>query len=129
MLYDRGPRKKPLSVLLIPYLRQILFSLDAKASASRKVKRGLRVLKSFLSGIKLKVQDIEIGLDIDAEKGTADSGDLEVDLTQMFVALGEAAKDRETAIAIIIDELQYLKEEELSALIMAMHKVAQKHSH
>lgn len=118
--------KKSLPELLIPYLRTILFSLDAKASTSEKVKRGLRVLKSFFSAIKLKYQGIEIGLDIDPEKGTADSGDLEVDLTQMFIALGEAAKDRQTAIAIIIDELQYLKEEELSALIMAVHKIAQK---
>ncbi len=118
--------RKSLSLLLMPYFKQILFSLDGKLAANAKVKRGLRVLKSFLSGIKLKVQDIEIGLDIDAERGVADSGDLEVDLSQMFVALGEAAKDQQTAIAIVIDELQYLKEEELSALIMAMHKIAQK---
>ncbi len=118
--------KKPLSILLAPYLRQILFSLDNRLSASIKVKRGLRVLKSFLGSIKLKFHEFEIALDIDAEKGTADSGDLEIDLSQMFVALGEAAQDQQTAIAIIIDELQHLKEEELSALIMAMHKVAQK---
>jgi len=51
---------------------------------------------------------------------------LEADLAQLFIALGEAAKDRETAVAIIIDELQYVKEEELSSLIMAIHRISQK---
>lgn len=117
---------KSLPILLLPYLRQVLFSLDTGANISNKVKRGLRILKSFISGIKLKVNDIEMGFDIDPERGTADSGDLEADLSQVFVAIGEAAKDKGTAIAIVIDELQYLKEEELSALIMAVHKTSQK---
>jgi len=69
---------------------------------------------------------VEFGVDIDAEKGTADSGDLEADLSQLFIALGEAAQDRSTAIAVIIDEMQYLQEEELGSLIMAIHKVTQK---
>jgi hypothetical protein len=64
-------------------------------------------------------------LDIEPERGTADTGDLETDLKDLFVAVGEAARSRKTAVAIIIDELQYLGKEELSALIMAMHRVAQ----
>lgn len=117
---------KPLPILLLPYLRQVLFSLDTGAQVSAKVKRGLRVLKSFITHFKVKMHDVEIGFDIDAEIGTADSGDLEVDLSQLFIALGEAAKDRGTAIAIMIDELQYLSEQELSALIMAVHQISQK---
>lgn len=116
---------KPLPELLIPYLRQLLFSLDAGEMVSAKVKRALRVLKSF--GMKVKPDgEIEFGLDIDPEKGAADSGDLEADLTQLFVVLGEAARDRSTAIAIIIDEMQYLQEKELSSLIMAVHKISQR---
>jgi hypothetical protein len=42
------------------------------------------------------------------------------------VAVGEAAADRGTAAAIIIDELQYLSEAEMSALIMAIHWVSQR---
>ena len=56
----------------------------------------------------------------------ADSGDLESDLPALFLAIGEAARARKTAVAIIIDELQYLTESEFSALIMALHKIAQK---
>lgn len=117
--------QKALPAVLLPVLRRILFSLDVGERVNEKVKKGLRVLKSFVSSVKLKAYDVELGIDIDPEKGAADSGDLESDLAQVFIALGEAAKDKNTAVAIIIDELQYLKDEELSALIMAMHKMAQ----
>jgi hypothetical protein len=117
---------KSLPALLLPPLRQLLISLDRMASISEKAKRGLRVLKSFFNGVKLKYQDIEIGIDIDPEPGVADSGDLEADLSAVFLALGEAAADRATAVALIVDELQYLSEEELSALIMSMHQISQR---
>jgi len=117
---------KPLPLLLVPPLRQTLFTLDRMQNASQKVKRGLRVLRSFIGGIKVKLGEAEFGLEIDPETGSADSGDLEADLAELFVAVGEAAQDRHTAVAIIIDELQYLSEPEMSALIMAIHKVSQR---
>lgn len=120
--------KKSLPELLLPELRRILFKLDAGEKVSAVVKRAFAVLKSFISNIKLTghFKGLDFGIGIEAEKGAADSGDLESDLAQVFIALGEAAKDRNMAIAIIIDEMQYLNEDELSALIMAMHKIAQK---
>jgi hypothetical protein len=117
---------KPLAALLIPPLRTLLFKLDRMENLSGKVKRGFRILKSFISSVKLKYQDVEVYLDIDPEVGTADSGNLESDLSLLLEAIAEAAADRKTAIAIIIDELQYLPENELGALIMAIHKIAQK---
>ncbi|MBA3239196.1 MAG: AAA family ATPase [Parachlamydiaceae bacterium] len=118
--------KKTLPALLLPPLRQLLFQFDRMGKFSEKVKRGLRVLKSFVNGVKLKYGEIEISLDIDSEIGTADSGDLESDLPTLLEVIAEAASERKTAIAIIIDELQYLSEQELSALIMAIHRIAQK---
>ncbi len=115
---------KALPQLLLPPLRQTLFALDRMQNVSQKVKRGLRVLRSFIGAVK--VGDAEFGLDIDPETGSADSGDLEADLAELFVAVGEAAADRGTAVAIIIDELQYLSETEMSALIMAIHRVSQR---
>mgnify|MGYP001606652948 CR=1 FL=1 len=94
---------KSLPALLIPPLRSLLFDLDRMASISHKVRRGLGVLKSFVSAIKIKVSDIEIGLDIEPERGTADSGDLEVDLSSLFIAVAEAGQERDTVIAILID--------------------------
>ena len=117
---------KALAALLLPALRQFLISLDRMALVSQKAKRGLRVLKSFFNGLKLKIHDIEIGIDVDPELGVADSGNLEADLAEMFTAVGEAAAERGTAIALIIDEMQYLSEVELSALIMAMHQISQR---
>jgi GTPase SAR1 family protein len=117
---------KALPLLLLPHLRQTLFALDRMQNASQKVKRGLRVLRSFIGAVKVKVGDAEFGLDIDPETGSADSGDLEADLAELFVAVGEAAADRNTAVAIIIDELQYMSETEMSALIMAIHRVSQR---
>ncbi len=117
---------KSLAALLTPHLRRLLFELDRMAGLNAKVRRGLGVLKSFISGVKVKAGDIEFGLDIEPERGTADSGDLEVDLSNLFIAVAEAAQARGTAIALLIDEIQYLSEKELSALIMAMHKMQQR---
>ncbi len=117
---------KPLGPLLAPQLRRVLFELDRIAKVGDKVKRGLAVLRSFIGGLKLTVHDVAIGLDIEPEKGTADSGDLEIDLPDLFAAIGEAAEDRKSAVAIFIDEVQYFNQKELGALIMAMHKVQQR---
>jgi hypothetical protein len=117
---------KSLGELLLPALRQVLIQLDRMAQISQKAKLGLRILKSFFNGLKVKFHEIEIGIDVEPEVGVADSGNLESDLAQVFIALGEAAADRGHAIALIIDEMQYLSEEELSALIMAMHQISQR---
>ncbi len=117
---------KPLGALIAPYLRSLLFELDRFARASNKVKRGLGVLRSFIGGLKLTVNDITVGLDINPEIGSADSGDLEIDLPNLFVAIGEAAEDSSSAVAILIDEIQYFNQKELGALIMAMHKIQQR---
>lgn len=117
---------KALGTLIAPYLRSLLYDLDRIAGTGDKVKRGLSVLRSFIGALKLTVGDVSIGLDIDPEKGSADSGDLEIDLPNLFVAIGEAAEDRNSAVAIFIDEIQYFSKKELGALIMAMHKIQQR---
>lgn len=117
---------RTLPELLIPYLRQLLFALDVGERVSVKVKRALRVLKSFATHLRLTYEGATLTYDYESERGTADSGDLETDLAQLFIAIGEAAKERGTAVAVIVDEIQYLEEEELSALIMSAHKISQK---
>jgi hypothetical protein len=117
---------KSLAVLLAPHLRRLLFELDRLAGAGNKARRGLAVLKSFVGAIRIKVGEIDIGVDIEPEAGTADSGDLEADLPNLFTAVAEAAEERGVAVAILIDEIQYFAAAELSALIMAMHKMQQR---
>ena len=117
---------KSLAALLVPPLRKLLFEFDRVAGAGDKAKRGLAVLKSFMNGVKVTMGGLEVGLDIDPEQGAADSGDLESDLPNLFVAVAEAAEERHLPIALLMDELQYFNSKELSALIMAMHKMQQR---
>lgn len=117
---------KSLAALLAPPLRTLLFDLDRIAAAGNQVRRGIAVLKSFVGAIKVKVADIDIGIDIEPERGTADSGDLEADLPELFVVVAEAAQARGLGVAILIDEIQYFNAAELSALIMSMHKMQQR---
>lgn len=117
---------KALAAMLVPPLRKLLFELDRAAGVGDKAKRGLAVLKGFMNGVKVAMGDIEVGLDIEPEKGSADSGDLESDLPNLFMAVAEAAEERKTPVALLIDELQYFSAQELSALIMAMHKMQQR---
>lgn len=115
---------KSLPALLAPRLRQVLFAL----STGEKAKRGMRVLKSFLGSLrgKASVGDLELEIGIEPERGVGDSGDLEFDLSEVLIAVAEAAAERREAIALCMDELQYLSAMELSALIMAMHRISQK---
>lgn len=117
--------EKPLPDLLIPPLRRLLLDFDRLGKLSEQVKRSLRILKSFMNGFRLRYGEAEVALDIDPEPGAADSGDLEADLPMLFEAIGRAATARDRAVLLLIDEMQYLKKAELSALIMAMHRVNQ----
>lgn len=118
--------EKSLPALLVPHLRRLLYDLDRMAGVGRKARRALGVLSSFLSALKVTYNDIELGLDLDPEHGSADSGDLEIDLPELFVAVGDAAEERNTAVAVLIDEVQYFDTGEFSALIMAMHRMQQR---
>lgn len=118
--------EKPLGELIYPALRSLLFELDRLAGAGDKVKRGLAVLRAFIGSVKLTVGDVGLGLDIEPAQGTADSGDIEIDLPNLFQAIGEAAQERQTAVSILIDEIQYVSSKELGAIIMAMHRMQQK---
>ncbi len=117
---------RPVSALLVPRLRRLLFELDRMAGAGDRARRALAVLKGFVGAIKVSVGDVEFGLDIDPERGAADSGDLEADLPELLAAVAEAAEERGTAVALLIDEIQYCGQTELSALIMAMHRMQQR---
>lgn len=109
------------ATVLAVRLRKILLDLD-RGAASRAVVRALRVLKSFT----LQLPDgSTIQLDPEPLLGEADSGRLTDDLTDVMVAAGEAAADRGRGLFVAVDEVQYLSEMELSALIVAVHRTTQ----
>ncbi len=119
------PEDRSLVAMLSPHLRSLLLDLDRVAGAKERVRRALGVLAAFVSAFRVRYGGVELSLDFEPERGTADSGDLETDLSQLFMAIAEAAEERETAVALLVDEMQYLKEWELRALIMAMHRLQQ----
>lgn len=119
---------KSLPALLIPPLRRILIRLNAAEQLNDVARRSLRVLKSFAGNFKTKISvaELDVELGVSPERGSADSGDLEHDLAELLVAIAEAAHARKTAVCLLIDELQYLSQQELSALIIALHRVSQR---
>lgn len=121
-----APERQSLPALLAPQLRQILLRLSRVDRTKDLAAKGLRALAGFAKGLKLKYQDIQVGIDYAPEAGLADNGDLEQDLKALFEAVGHAASQAETAVVLFIDELQYVKESELSALISALHLCAQR---
>lgn len=125
-VFIEASEEKPMGQLLASHLRSLLFELSRMEGAGDKARRGLAVLRSFVSGLKLTYGDFTLSLDIEPELGAADSGDLEIDLPNLIDAVGEAAIERKAFVALLIDEVQCFREKELGALIMAMHRVQQK---
>ena len=121
-----APEGRSLPALLAPQLRQALLRLSQVEAAKDYAVRGLRALAGFASKLKVTFGDIEVGIDYDPEPGLADNGDLEHDLQALFEQVGISAKSANTALAIFVDELQYVAEPQLAALITAMHRTEQR---
>jgi hypothetical protein len=121
-----APESRSLPALLAPQLRQALLRISRNEKAKEFALRALRALTGFARSLKIKYKDIEVGMDYEPEPGLADNGDLEHDLQALLEAVGEAAQSAGTALALFIDELQYVEEEQLAALITALHRGAQR---
>lgn len=109
---------------LAPELRRVLLDLN-RGPVSLAVGKALGVLRSFSISYKLPGEGGTISLGVDPLAGYGDSGNLTHDLTDLVVALGEAARDRTAGVLIAIDELQYLERAELAGLITAIHRTTQ----
>ncbi len=121
-----APEGRSLPALLAPQLRQTLLRLSRQQAAKALAQRALRALAGFAKSLKVKYDDIEVGFDLEPEPGLADNGDLEHDLQTLLEAVGEAAKSAGTALVMFIDELQYVREDELAALVAALHRCGQR---
>lgn len=119
--FIEAPETGDFEHLLATRLRSILLELD-RGTVSQAVKRALGVLKSFSYNLP---DGTSISLSVDAIAGSADSGVLAEDLTDLLIAVGEAASDRNRGLLLAVDEVQYLTDEELAALISAIHRTVQ----
>lgn len=115
---DFGPR-------MGSFVRRALFQVAPRSSWTDKLRHAAAALKSFSITV---TQDgsVTAGIDIEPLEGTADSGNLSDDLTDLLVALGEAARERETGIAFLVDEVQFLRANEFEALIAGLHRTVQR---
>ncbi|MDP2326344.1 MAG: ATP-binding protein [Gammaproteobacteria bacterium] len=120
-----APDDRSLPALLSPALRAVLIRLDNGAAASVAVQKAMRVLASFVGAFKVRYGDVEVSIEAPAERGLGDTGDLEADLADLLATIGEAARERDTAVILFIDELQYVSEDHLAALISALHRCSQ----
>jgi hypothetical protein len=121
-----APENRSLPAIIAPELRLSLLKLSRNEKVKLLAQRGLKALAGFAKSLKLKYNDIEVGIDLDPEPGLADNGDLEHDLQALLETAGIAVQKAGTALVIFLDELQYVKEDELAALITALHRAAQR---
>ena len=66
-----------------------------------------------------------VGPDVPATRGRADSGDLELDLIELFTDVADLARDLGVGIGIFVDEMQDISTDELAALCGACHEISQ----
>lgn len=119
-----APEGGALPELLAPALRSVLYALDLKAATGQRLRQAVTVLRSFAAVFKVTVGELEFG--IQPARGLADTGRLQQDLPDLFVAIAEAAAERKMAIGLFIDEVQYLSADELAAVVVACHEIAQR---
>lgn len=118
-----APEGEQLARLLYPEMRKVLRSLSSIQAAQQITTRALSGLRNFASIFKIGVSGVD--LKIDPAPGIADSGNLQYDLPDLFSLIGEAAKLSQRGWLLLIDEVQYLSDNDLSALIVALHRIAQ----
>ena len=118
-----APEGSTLPELLTPELRRTIYALDLRQAAGKRLRRAAGILANFAKAFKVTAGDLEFSVDL--TPGEGDTGNLQQDLPRLLVALAEAAGERRTAVALFIDEVQYLSSSELAAVIVACHETAQ----
>lgn len=118
-----APEGQRLAQYLAPALKSILLRLSKVEKAKDYAFRAIGALRGFASAFKVSVGEVEVTV---TEAPAADSGNLEIDLPELLVAIGQAAKAADSSVALLVDEVQYLDEEDLRALIAALHRIAQR---
>jgi AAA ATPase domain len=105
--------------------RRALFHLAPKEKWKERARRAAAIVKSFQVTFSPE-GTVSAGLDVEALQGLADTGELAEDLTDLWVALGEAAAENESGVVFLLDEVQFLRVVEFEALIAALHKTVQR---
>ncbi len=118
-----SPEGESLARLIYPEMRKVMRSLSGVEAAKQIATRGLRGLRNFASIFKIEIAGVDVG--VEPESGLADTGDLQYDLPDLFVLIGKATQAAGRGWILLIDEVQYLSDSDLSALIVALHRISQ----
>lgn len=102
-------------------VRRALLQIAPRARWSERVCKAASILKSFSVTFN-PGGAVTVGMDVEPLAGVGDSGELMEDLTDLLVAVGEAARSEGGGVIFLLDEIQFLQARELEALIIALHK-------
>ncbi|HZS23036.1 MAG TPA: ATP-binding protein [Pseudonocardiaceae bacterium] len=120
-----GGLRRPLSAALHRAVRD----LALRHRAPGRVEEVLGILKAF--ALRATAKDAKLrdrwqpGIDVPAIAGRADSGDIEIDLVELFTEVADLAADVGTGVALLIDEMQDVAPDDISALCAACHELSQ----
>ena len=117
-----APEGQRLAAYLAPALKATLIQLSRSEKAKDLASQALAALRGFASAFKVSIGEFEFGV---TEPQTADTGNLEIDLAALLTSVGRAAKAADASVVILLDEIQYLTEEDLRALIVSFHMISQ----
>lgn len=118
-----APEGQRLAAFLAPALKAVLLKLSRVEQARELAQRALGALRGFASAFTVSIGEINVTI---APETVADSGNLEVDLSELMACVGKAAQAAGKTVVILLDEVHYLSEEDLRGLIVAMHRIAQR---
>lgn len=104
-------------------LKEALYTLDFKCKVKSYIQEAFSVLGNFVRKFSLNIGDV--GVSVELHRGLGESGNMELDLSQVLLSSARAAKAASTAIGLYIDELQNLDEEAMRGIIVALHRSAQ----
>jgi hypothetical protein len=107
-------------------LRAALFQISPKAKWGEKARKAAEVLQSFSLFVDPSSGAPTLSLDVAPVEGFADHGNLTLDVTDVLVYIGEAAKAYGTGLVLLFDEVQFLSQAQLEAVIQAIHKTVQR---
>lgn len=110
-------------------LKRAILELSYAEKLSEQGKKALSVLRSFASSMKVSLDplgNLSAEMSIERALGQSDTGELQQDLTDLLLTVGETAKSHDRGLVFLLDELQFLSSEQLEAIIAALHKVVQR---
>jgi hypothetical protein len=116
------PRDAELPAAMARMARRALLNISLKERMRSRVDKALGVLKAFT----VTVGGVELNIDVDAARGSADSGDLAEDLRDLLIEVGRVAHQAGTGVLFLFDEVQFVRKPHYEALVIALHRLSQK---